>query len=356
MVEHVVVLAGGSGTRLWPASQQKRPKQFLDLGQGGSLLLMTLRRARSLNFSGYLCIVTHRDHLEETIKIRRLLEEEDKNLSGRIVILPEHLGRNTAPAIIYAGFALKVLGHEQDTFLVLPADHNIEPISEFTSDVERAAALAEREWLVTFGIKPTRPETGYGYLEAGAALGEGYLLKRFNEKPDLKSARSFLRAGNHYWNSGMFVYRLDFFLSELYRYTPEVVRPFEMLTVSSSDLEHLFDMKTLAKVYGELPSISIDYALMEKSDRCVMVPAAFRWSDVGSWDEVSELYRGSEDLFTINAEGNFVYSDIPVALAGVSDLIVVVKNGILLIVRKGDSQGVRDLVQKIRSSHREDLL
>lgn len=375
MVQHAVILAGGSGTRLWPASRRSFPKQFLDFGNGQSLFIMTVVRALSLGIRGTLLIVTHKDHLGQ---IEKQCRQAASVVPGpkRILIIPEPEAKNTAPAVAFACAVLKSMGEGKSSILVLPADHTIEPLEVFKADVEKASRLAEQGYLVTFGIPPERPETGYGYIEAGTAvitetearegggeaLADGLPVKKFKEKPDLKTAERFLRLGNHFWNSGMFAYRVDTFFSELAEYAPKVARPFleSRLRFEKSApgaIDVLGDPEAAARIYSLLPSISLDYALMEKSARCAMVKAAFTWSDVGSWDEVTRLFGArAGKVISVSSQRNFVYADLPVALAGVDDLLVVVKNGAVLIARRGSSQLVKDVVRELQDRGLEELL
>ncbi len=359
MVKHVVIMAGGSGTRLWPASKASFPKQFLDLGTGQSLFQTTLERASALGHDGMTIVVTHASHVPEIVRQWRSLGVPPET-APKAVILPEPVARNTAPALAYAAAFLEDRGESEATFIALASDHLIEPLSRFREDVEKAHRLADSGFLVAFGIAPAGPETGYGYIEIGAAREPGYKIKRFHEKPDLETAQGYLREGNYFWNSGMFTYRVDRFLEGLRKNSPNAVSPFSRLsiTLTSEDAIGLpRDMGAIEAVYDELPSISIDYALMEKSGNAAMVPASFDWSDVGSWDEVTKRFdQPQADVLDVSSSGNFVLSDIPVALAGVSDLIVVIKNGVALICRKGSSQLVRELVQKARDRERTELL
>jgi mannose-1-phosphate guanylyltransferase/mannose-6-phosphate isomerase len=295
---------------------------------------------------------------------------EERFPAERILILAEPEGKNTAPAIAYACIVLQDVGTAEDTLMVMPADHTIEPLSPFLEDVSKAAALAGEGWLVTFGIPPEGPETGYGYVEAAEALGPGFKVRSFKEKPDEATARSFLAQGNHYWNSGMFAFRADRFLEELHEHAPEVARPFLEASIAEIPrsgptgntpiiLQAGYQMEA---VYRKTVSISIDYAVMEYSKRSAVVRASFSWSDVGSWDVVARLFGAQlerqrlETLIAVDSEENFVLSDLPVALAGVKDLIVVVKNGTVLVCRRGKSQLVKDIVQMLKEGDRTELL
>ena len=231
MVKHAVILAGGAGTRLWPASTRDHPKQFLRLTEGQSLFTMTLRRAIGLGVQGTICVVTHRDHAPGIIRECAEVLREERFPPERILVLAEPQARNTAPAIAYACTVLRQSAEPEDTLIVMPADHTIEPLSVFVADVNKAASLAEQDWLVTFGIPPEGPETGYGYVEAGEQRDPGFKVQKFKEKPDEVTARSFLAQGNHYWNSGMFAFRAGRFLEELQKYAPDVARAFSKISL-----------------------------------------------------------------------------------------------------------------------------
>jgi len=358
MVRHVVILAGGSGTRLWPASRAAFPKQFLRLRGNRSLFQETLERAGALGHSGTLTVVTHVDHVEEIV--RQWSELDPATREYRAVVLPEPVARNTAPAVAYAAAFLRAEGQGASSFLVLPSDHVIDPIDAFKGDVENAAALAEKGRLVTFGIPPRGPETGYGYIEAGEEVPPGKNVKSFHEKPDEAAAEEYLERGNFYWNSGMFAFRVDTMLDQMKRHCPSVVDPLEGIEIPLTEIRGISrpaDLSAVRAAYERISPDSIDYALMEKSDITAMISSHFNWSDVGSWDEVSRLFasEGGEGL-EIEGGGNFVYSDIPVALAGVSDLVVVVKNGAALVCPKGSTQMVKSIVQELREKGRDDLL
>lgn len=437
MVDNVVILAGGSGTRLWPASLRSRPKQFLDPGTGASLLRMTLERAAVVTDSGRIIIVTHKDQVPPLVQE---LSELD-SLKERVLVLPEPAMRNTAPAITLAVTYLTLNEASGGTTLVLAADHIITPVDMFAEACERADLLARSGKLVTFGITPTRAETGYGYIEAGegitvpgpegeshgasgagtgsgkdglhgsgsgserdgrggsasgggrpgpgdppsgvASYAPGRAVTAFREKPDEATARGYLQAGNFLWNSGMFVFRNDRFLEELERYQPDVADGFEAIrglesyerqdklpVESREGVEVAWEGSYLAGVYGEMPKISVDYAVMERAAEAgsvAVVEPQFEWNDVGSWDEMAELAEagvlggakaGSTggELYTAGATGVYAFSDIPVAVCGVDDVSVIVKNGKVLVVKRGKSQLVKEIVEKLEGRGREDLL
>ncbi len=372
MVDHVLILAGGSGTRLWPASNSKMPKQFLPVQDGKSLLQLTIERALALGIKGSVIIITLKEQLEPIIaECGQIDAGRDK-----IKVIPEPAARNTAPAIAIAAEYLKARsGGRDETVAVLTADHLITPIERFTENVRAADELARQDKLVTFGIPPTRPETGYGYIETAEDLPPGLKVASFREKPDQATAERFVEKGNYYWNSGMFAFKVDRYLGELQSLTPEIGEIFAGIgskgeSRQAGEIEVVMEGAEVEKVYQASPKDSIDYAVMEKSTSSAMVKSSFDWNDIGSWEEMAALYAekeaggeqggntngGAEELVAIESQSNFVYSDLPVALCGVDDLMVVVKNGAVLIAKKGAGQQVKQVVNELKERGRKDLL
>ena len=363
MIENVFILAGGSGTRLWPASNLKNPKQFLEVKEGKSLILLTIERALLLSGTVQVFIITLKDQMEG------IISECSKLESGldRIHVLPEPAARNTAPAIAACASYLMEQGKAYEKVLVLPADHLIEPFANFKKDVEEAGRMADKGYLVTFGIKPEYPATGYGYIEAGDKDLNSFKIRSFKEKPNENTAIEFINKGNYYWNSGMFVFKFNRFWDELKAGAPEISRIFSGIGKNQSSEQNkgvtiIMDNSNTVSVYDKSPKVSIDYAVMEKCTESAVVPSSFSWNDIGSWDEMAELppspvsgYR-SPSFFSIDSSNNYIQSDMPVALCGVEDLIVVQKNDSLLICRKGKGQLVKDAVELMKEQSREDLL
>ncbi len=338
-------MAGGAGKRLWPASLGASPKQFMRIGTGTSLFSGALDRAFRLGITGSVYVVTHEDHVPAALTECRRAEEKHRK---RIIIMSEPIAKNTAPALALAGAGMILAGKASETSLVMAADHIISPIESFIFSVEAASLEAQKGYIVPYGIVPNHPATGYGYIETGKAASKGYEVLSFREKPDAQTAYKYVESGRYYWNAGLFTYRNDVFMEELRVCSPEVAQAF------SNPDEDWFKKRTeqgitvftpsqqLVHRYHNCPSISVDYAVMEKTSRIRMVKADFQWNDVGSWDAVSELdtIQGSP-VYSHQSSDNFVYADCPVALCGVEGLIVVVANNRVMVCKKSSSQLVK---------------
>ena len=336
-----IILAGGAGTRLWPLSREDYPKQFLKLNDEKSLLRQTVERLLSFLRLEDLIIITRQEY---QFHVRaHLLGLEGYHL------LCEPEGRNTAPAIAFSlAFAKERLGVlPEEEFLVCPSDHVIKSTEAFLKAVEKASQVAQEDFLVTFGVKPTRPETGYGYLKRGRPLTEGaFYVERFTEKPDLKTAQKYLKEGNYFWNAGIFLFTLQTFEKELSTHAPEI---FGLYEGGFSVLEERF---------SALPDISIDYALMEKSKRVATVPLEAQWSDIGSWDALFDLLEKDEAgnakrgrIVTLDTHNSLIWGDRRLtATIGLKDHLVVETQDAILIVRRGETQKVSRLVKKLKAS------
>jgi len=330
-----VILSGGSGTRLWPLSTREDPKQFLEL-LGEPLFEATLGRVGELGLGDAVTVVTGRDQIAAVEK------SLDRKEIGTATILVEPSGRNTAPAVVAAALT----ADNDDVLLVLPSDHLITDIPAFGAAVAEAVELARDGALVTFGIEPSRPETGYGYIEKGEPVGSGFRVDRFKEKPDEDEAARLAADGAHLWNSGMFVFGAGQILSEARRQAPEIVTGVkEALPAERTGTIEL------EPGFSEVPSISIDHALMEKAENAVVIPLEAGWSDVGSWHSVWELSDRDEngnsllgDVVALDVADSYVRSESKtVAIAGLTGLVVIVTRDAVLIVSKEKAQLVRDL-------------
>ncbi len=285
---YCLTLAGGRGTRLWPLSTESLPKQFLSINGDETLLLGTLKRAARLVAEENILVV-----LEE--KQRPLIEQNlaDTDFLGKIKIVTEPVGRNTAPAILLG--TLGISSKDEDAvIMVFPSDHLLEDDDDFCDHIRRAVFLAEDDYIVCFGITPSAPETGYGYIEGGEPLREGGLkIKRFVEKPSAEVAGQYLLSGNFFWNSGMFVFRARTMVEEYAALCPDVYQPIRKASCGKIDRD----------IYSRLPSVPVDRAVMERTLRGAVLPSSFRWSDIGSW-------RLFYEFFPKDSEGNVLSGDV----------------------------------------------
>jgi mannose-1-phosphate guanylyltransferase/mannose-6-phosphate isomerase len=361
MFSYIIILAGGSGTRLWPASTSTHPKQFMPLA-GGSFFRRALERASLLAPERGILVVTGEAQTAAAMEESQAFLRDHPTVSG-LHILPEPVGRNTAPAVAYALAAARAEGAPGDSdFLLMTSDHLIEPLPVFLEDARKAETLAASGHLACFGIPPRYAATGYGYIEAAEALGPGRRASSFREKPDRTTAEAFLASGNFFWNSGMYAFRADMISAEMETYSRAIPEAFRALRGqpeirAEGGVRIVRGWEGLKDAYARTPAISLDYAVSEKSRKVALVEATFSWDDVGSWDEMARLFpqTGSE-VYSVESRDCFVYSDMPVALCGVSDITVVIQNGAALVVRKGASQLVKDAVEAIKGAGRKDLL
>jgi mannose-1-phosphate guanylyltransferase len=297
---------------------------------------------------------------------------------GRMLLMVEPEAKNTAPAVacgaLYAGLDPEGSQSRDRAIMVLTSDHIIEPLETFLRDAAAAAALAREGKLAVFGIVPGRPETGYGYIEAGEALAGGdggvFAAASFREKPGRAQAEEYLASGRFYWNAGMFAFSRSFLMEEFRRLAPRVLSPFEQLEAPGpaacrleQGLRILDNWQGFAEAYRETQAISFDYAIAEKCRAVALVRARFSWTDVGSWDEYVKLLKDTDsEVYRTGTRNCFVDSDIPVALCAVEDLIVTIRSGrdgsppLALIARKGETQHVREILEQIKSKGRIELL
>jgi len=348
-----VILSGGSGTRLWPASRSMYPKQLLPLVDEKTMLQATALRIQGLKGAAESClIVSNEDH-------RFLVAEQMNAIEMRSKIILEPEGRNTAPAVALA--ALHALKEDSAAILlIMAADHVIKDVEAFQAAVQKGVAAAEEGRLVTFGIVPTKPETGYGYVRANVGNGEPVPVEEFVEKPDADTAQKYLDDGSYYWNSGMFMFRASTYLKELEEQAPDI------LSVCKDSMESFSVdgdfIRPDAEAFKQCRSDSIDYAVMEKSGNSAMVPLDAGWSDVGSWSALQDVRESDEngnaldgDVLIHNCVGTYIQAESRlVAAVGLKDIIVVETKDSVLVADKSQSQDVKELVDRLKESGREE--
>ncbi|PIE42797.1 MAG: mannose-1-phosphate guanylyltransferase/mannose-6-phosphate isomerase [Gammaproteobacteria bacterium] len=349
-----VVLSGGSGTRLWPLSRQAYPKQFINLVDENSLLGNTVARLDHIEDVANVMIVCNDDH---RFMVAGVLQSLNR-LSGSSILL-EPVGRNTAPAIALA--AIQASKVDKDAILlIMPADHVIKEPVVFATAVEKAARAARSGKLVTFGIVPDQPHTGYGYIKSGKQDGDWSKVAEFVEKPDLKTAESYVNDGNYYWNSGMFVFRADRYLDELAKFCPEMITCAEAaLERSQADLDFI---RVDREAFEKSPADSIDYAVMEKTADAVVVPLDAGWSDVGSWSALWEIHNQDKqgnvcrgDVLVEDVTNSYIHSDSRlVAAIGIDNHVIVETGDVVLVADKGRVEEVKKLVEQVKAQDREE--
>ena len=343
---YLVVMAGGSGTRFWPKSTSGRPKQLLSFGQGGTTLL-------EQTFARFEDWVPEKNGF--VVTTRKLEKAVREIVSSQVTVLAEPEGRNTAPCVYWASRAI----YEKDpsaVLMVMPSDHYIAQPDRFLKTVKDAVRWAsENRDLVTLGVQPTRPETGYGYLRTGQKKGsDATIVEAFVEKPDLEKAKKFLAGGNYLWNGGMFIWRADVIMEAFDRFMPEMRKTW--------DQHH----GNVEQAYPKMTATSIDFGVMEKASNVMTFPLECGWDDLGSWvslDNLADVLRArheagtvtSGELLSVDASRNII--DVPgktVALLGVEDLIIVQQGEVLMVAHKDRAQDIRKLVEQVRT-RRPDL-
>ena len=360
----IIILAGGIGERLWPASTPENPKQFMRLQDGRSFLQLAIIRSLALNPIGKIVIVTKKNLLEKTAQDvyalgQTLSEKEKTQILKQTVIIAEPCARHTcAPLFLVCKYLEHTAQNIEHTILTLASDHIISPIENFVFDSEKAFSAAKEGNFVCYAIPPTFPATGYGYIKQGENLStfsDIFKIAHFKEKPNLETAKEYLLSGKYFWNSGMFAFTSEFFQNEVKICSGDVYSAFEKQKISTPKEEIISGVSCIAswdymeKVYENVPQVAVDTAVAEKTKHAVAVKASFNWDDVGSWDSFSQLFEKNQGISVeIDGANNFIYSDIPTAVCGLDDVIVVIKNGMALVMKKGESDKMRAVVKQIK--------
>ncbi|MDA7815677.1 mannose-1-phosphate guanylyltransferase/mannose-6-phosphate isomerase [Porticoccaceae bacterium] len=343
-----VIMAGGSGTRLWPLSRAAHPKQFLALHGDDTMLQSTMNRLSGLSIKSSVTICNQ----EHRFFVAEQLREIDK--LGSIILEP--VGRNTAPAIALAA----LMSNEDDLLLVLSADHVIQDNAAFTKAVADAIPLAESGKLVTFGIVADKPHTGYGYIKRGVEQGVGFVVERFVEKPSIEVAQGYIDSGEYYWNSGMFLVKAGRYLAELTKFRPDI---YEACRSSIAEMKTDLDFVRIdSEKFKECPEDSIDYAVMEKTSDAVVVPLDAGWSDIGSWSSLWEISKKDcsgnvavGDVKLFDTSNSYVRTDGKlVATIGVENLVIVSTKDAVLVAGKDQVQNAKELVLQLKSDSRPE--
>jgi mannose-1-phosphate guanylyltransferase len=354
-------MAGGSGSRLWPSSRSSFPKQFLSIAGDNTMLQATLERVAAISDcnTSVICNEEHRFVVAQ--------QAQDSGTALSSIIL-EPVGRNTAPAIALAAFdALGSAGDKAPLLLVMAADHVINDVAAFHAAVEVAKGQAEADNLVTFGIVPESAHTGYGYIQRGAEVagqgeqGGAYVVSRFVEKPDAATAQSYIDSGSYYWNSGMFLFAADVYLNELKAFRPDIYTACEKAYLGKvRDVDFL---RVDADAFMACPDESIDYAVMEKTDKAVVVPLSAGWSDVGAWSSLWEIGDqdasgnvSSGDVLNHNTSNSYIRAEHRlVAMVGLDNVVVVETNDAVLVAAKDQVQDVKKIVKALKAQNRSEV-
>lgn len=338
-----IILAGGSGSRLWPLSRELYPKQLLNLNSDKSLLQTTFERLKRC--TAEIVSITNTKH---SSNVRMQLSEQTENP----IVLSEPVAKNTAPAIVLATKYIMQKTNSDPVIIVVPSDHLIEDNEKFISTVKKGEKLAESGYIVTFGIKPNYPETGYGYINTSEKLSDGYKVKEFVEKPDIKTAENYLRADTYFWNSGIFMFKASTLFEEAIRHAPEIAKLSEKFDFSKSNEIPFIE-------FDKMPSISIDYAIMEKSNKIALVKLESDWNDLGSWQSIYDISKKDKNgnvfvghVLDENSKNSFVYSSSKlVATIGLEDTVIVETEDAILACKKDQTQNVKHIYETLKKQN-----
>ncbi len=338
-----IILAGGSGSRLWPLSRELYPKQLLNLNSDKSLLQSTYERLKKCTEK--IISITNTKH---TSSVRMQLTNCDENP----IILSEPVAKNTAPAIILTTKYIMQKTNSDPIIIAVPSDHLIEDNEKFYSTVKKGELLAQQGYIVTLGIKPNYPETGYGYINTGEKIGSGYKVKHFVEKPDCETAKKYLDDGNYFWNSGIFMFKASTLFEEVYKCAPEIAKLSEHFDFTKSDEIPFIE-------FDKMPSISIDYAIMEKSDKIALTEFEGDWNDLGSWQAIYDVSKKDKDgnvfvghVLDKNSKNSFVYASSKlVATIGLEDTVIVETEDAILACKKDQTQNVKHIYETLKKQN-----
>ncbi len=344
---YALILAGGSGSRLWPLSRELYPKQLLNLNMEQSLLQATYQRLSCFTPSKNIISITNTKHIAN---VKRQLEE----IGNSSVVLAEPVAKNTAPAIAVASKYISTVSKEDDpVVLVVPSDHLIKDFASFKTSVMRGERLAKEGYIVTFGIQPSYPEIGYGYINVqDEKLADGFKVKQFVEKPDLETAKKYVDAGTYFWNSGIFMFKVSTFMEELKKTNSEIFENLNNFDFSKSSEICFID-------FDKMPSISIDYAVMEKSDKIALVKLESDWNDLGSWQSIYDVSEKDENgnvfvgnILDENSKNTYAYSSSKlVATIGLEDTVIVETEDAILACKSDKTQDVKLIYDKLKKEN-----
>ncbi|MDD5097712.1 MAG: mannose-1-phosphate guanylyltransferase/mannose-6-phosphate isomerase [Candidatus Omnitrophica bacterium] len=345
-MNYAVILAGGVGSRFWPFSRELEPKQFMKIIGEASLLQATIQRLKGVVEPKRVYIITNNIYFYEVKAQISKFGIPDAN----IILEPQ--GKNTAPAV---GLCAKLISRlDQDAvLLVLPSDHYIKNIENFKKTIKKAIACARKNFLVTIGIKPSAPSTGYGYIKVDGKKNEHIAVEKFLEKPDLKNAKKYFKDKKFFWNSGMFIWKASVFLEETKKYLPKLY----------ANLQRINSVNDIPKIWPKIEPISVDYGIMERSRRIALIPADFYWTDLGSWDALAEIFPkdkkgniANNDILNVDSQGVCVFSrgNRLVSTIGVNNMVIADTPDALLVCDRNRTQDVKQLVERLKTLKRKE--